>query len=529
MQRRWMPALLALAGAGLVAEAGVLAFWPAGGVVEPDAVAAADYFTPAQRARAADYARPQLGIYIAQTLLGLAVLATLVARPPRVLRAAPAGTRRVLARVAVTAAGLTALLAVVALPLAAVSRQRGIDVGLVTRSWWGWAQDVALGTAIQAVLMALTAVALVAVMRRLPRWWGVPASGVVVAGAVVVLFLTPVVLDPLFNRFTPVRGAVRADVLRLADRAGVDVGEVYSVDASRRTTAANAYVAGFGSTKRVVIYDTLLENFPAEERRFVIAHELAHQRFDDVPRGLLYVLLVAPFGLLAVSVLTATFSRGPDLVRPGPGHLADARTLPALALALSLVVPVVTMVSNQLSRRVEARADTFALQITDAPRALVEFRRRSAVRNVSEPDPSPAQPVAAGHPPDAAAADRGRGGVATRRATLTRAPRAGPSTIARQRWAPPGPGRARGPAGRACSAARCELELGEACAQAAAHPAAVGDPGVRAARARPGRKRSGRNAPGSGYSSALRWTSHAHGTATVPAGGPGRRRTRAAR
>ncbi len=384
MQRRWVVALIALGALGLVAEVGVLLFLPRDGVVEPDAVSALDYFTPAQLARAEAFRGPQLPIYVAQTLLGFAVLALLVARPPRWLRTPG---RRVVLRVAGTAAALSLLLTAVGLPLGAVGRQRAIDVGLVTRSWLGWAQDVALGAAISAGLMALTAVVLIVLMRRLPRTWWLPASGVVIAGAVVVLFLTPVVLDPLFNRFTPVRGQDRADVLELAGRARVEVGEVFSVDASKRTTAANAYVAGFGATKRVVIYDTLLERFPRDERRFVVGHELAHQRYDDVPHGLLYVLLVAPAGLLAVAILTSAFSGGAGRVRAGPGELADARTLPALALALALVVPLVTMVSNQLSRRVEARADTFALQLTNKPQALVDFRRRSAVRNVAEPDP----------------------------------------------------------------------------------------------------------------------------------------------
>ena len=387
MQRRWVPAVIALAAALAVAEVGVLLFWPEGGVVRPDDVAASAYFTPAQISRAEDYRGGQVLLYLAGALLELAVLGLLVARPPRLLRE-QGGRRAVLRRVAAAAAALSLLLTLVGLPLAAVGRQRGIDVGLVTRSWIGWAQDVMLGAAIQAGLMALTALALVGLMRRVPRWWWLPASGVVVAGAAVVLYLTPVVLDPLFNRFTPLQGPVRTEVLALAERAGVDVGEVYVVDASRRTTGANAYVAGFGPTKRVVVYDNLLERFSSDELRLVLAHELAHQRYDDVPRGLLYVLLIAPFAMLAVAGLTAAFSPGRSPAGNGPGRLADARTLPALALSLSLVVPSVTAISNQLSRRVEARADTFALQLTDAPKSFIAFKRRATVRNVSEPDPS---------------------------------------------------------------------------------------------------------------------------------------------
>ena len=88
--------------------------------------------------------------------------------------------------------------------------------------------------------------------------------------------LAPVVLDPVFNDFTPLpEGETRSDVLELARAAGVKVGEVYSVDASRRTTAANAYVAGLGPTKRVVLFDTLLDRYSRDEIRVVVAHELA--------------------------------------------------------------------------------------------------------------------------------------------------------------------------------------------------------------------------------------------------------------
>ncbi len=361
----------------MLAELGVVLFWPREGVVEPAPVQAEAFFSPAQLARAQDFRGPQLALFLAATGVQLGVLAWLAARPPRRLTALARG-RRPLLRVAAGAAALSVLVLAVTLPISAVSRQRGIDVGLVTRSWPGWAWDVALSAVIDAAVLAATAVALVALIRRLPRWWWAPASLVVVAGSAALLYVGPVVLDPLFNRFTPLQGQARADVLDLARRSGVEVGEVLVMDASRRTTAANAYVAGLGRTKRVVVYDTLLE-FPRAEQRLVLAHELAHQHYRDVPRGLLYVLLVAPAGLFAVAVLTRALDPR--------GVPADARTLPALALAVSVVLLGMTAVSNQLSRRVEARADTYALQLTGEAREFAAFQRRIALRNVSTPDP----------------------------------------------------------------------------------------------------------------------------------------------
>ena len=123
--------------------------------------------------------------------------------------------------------------------------------------------------------------------RRYPRRWWLPAvGGLGRCSAPLLAALAPVVLDPMFNDFTPLpEGETRSDVLDLARAAGVKVGEVYSVDASRRTTAANAYVAGLGPTKRVVLFDTLLDRYSRDEIRVVVAHELGHVRHRDVPRG----------------------------------------------------------------------------------------------------------------------------------------------------------------------------------------------------------------------------------------------------
>src|SRR4030095_463719 len=104
---------------------------------------------------------------------------------------------------------------------------------------------------------------------------------------------------PLYTPLAP--GDARSDVLDLARKAGVDVGEVYEIDASRRTTAANAYVTGVGHTKRVVLYDTLLKEVTPAETRLVIAHELGHVHYKDVPKGLLWLALVAPFGMFVIA------------------------------------------------------------------------------------------------------------------------------------------------------------------------------------------------------------------------------------
>jgi STE24 endopeptidase len=153
------------------------------------------------------------------------------------------------------------------------------------------------------------------------------------------------------------------------------------VDASRRTTGINAYVGGLGPTKRVVLYDNLLEGLDRGERRSVIAHELGHAERGDVPRGLLWLALVTPLALLGASQLAAALSRR------HPDRLGEPAALPALALALAVVSFAIGVVGNQLSRRVEARADTRALELTDDSEALVRLQRELALANVSDPSP----------------------------------------------------------------------------------------------------------------------------------------------
>jgi STE24 endopeptidase len=365
----------------VVAEAAVLLLRPKERFpvqhVEPRA-----YFSDAELERATTFRSGQLWLYGARTALELAVLVAAV-------RLAPRDGRRPVLTGAATAAAITLTTTVVALPVRAASRERAKRVGLVTQSWGGWAVDVAKGAGIGGAMSGAGGALLVVGLRRFGRDWWAPGAAAVAGFALIFTYLGPVVLDPVFNKFTPLpAGATRDDVLDLARRAGVSVGEVYSVDASRRTTAANAYVTGIGHTKRVVLYDTLLKDFTPAETRLVVAHELGHVRHRDVPHGLLWLALVAPFGTLAIARLSERIAR--------PGTTA----VPAVALSLAIVAPALTTISNQLSRAVERRADAFALHLTGEPDAMVAFERRITIQNVGDPDPPRWQQIVLGtHPP----------------------------------------------------------------------------------------------------------------------------------
>jgi STE24 endopeptidase len=379
---------LPLAIAVVVVAAGAATFllWPRNGVIEPAAVDAKSYFTSQQLDRAEDFRGLQRWIGAGGLVVSTGALALLAWSPPR--RLLDRLGRRPILGAAAAAAGISLLLVVVDLPLSAWARQRSLDVGLSTQSWPDWFADVAKSAGIGAAFAAAGGALAIGLVRRFPRHWWAPAAVVVTAFGAITIWLFPVVIDPVFNDFKKLPpGQERSDVLELARKAGVKVGQVYEVDASRRTTAVNAYVNGFGHSKRVVLYDNLLEDFPRDQVNSVVAHELGHQKHDDLLRGLAWLALVAPAGTFAAQRLAEAFGRRTGL--GDPGTRVGPAALPAIALAITLVTFGLGTASNVLSREVEASADSFALRLTHDPDAFIQFERGLAIRNVTDPDPPP--------------------------------------------------------------------------------------------------------------------------------------------
>jgi STE24 endopeptidase len=382
MRRSRLPLAIVVA----VAAAGAATFLlrPRSGLIEPAAVEVQGYFTALQLERAEDYRGLQRVLGVGGLVVGTGTLALVAWRPPR--RLFDRLARRPILGGAAAGAGISLLLVLVEFPLSAWRHDRAVDVGLSTQTWIDWVSDVAKSAGIDAAFAAAGGALALVLVRRFRRNWWAPAAAVIVAFGVVTIWLFPVVIDPIFNDFEKLPpGPTRSDVLELADRADVDVGEVYRVDASRRTTAVNAYVGGLGNSKRVVLYDNLISGFPRDEVRLVVAHELGHQKHNDLIRGLAWLALVAPAGTFLAQRLAEAFARreglGDPAVKPGPV------VLPAIALAIGLVAFGMGAASNLLSRQVEGRADAYSLSLTRDPAAFVQLERRLAIRNVSDPDP----------------------------------------------------------------------------------------------------------------------------------------------
>jgi STE24 endopeptidase len=367
----------------IVAEAAVWLLRPREGTVEGPKAPERAYFSEAQIKKARSYSGGQRDLMLAGIAVEGGLLVLLVAgRPASVRRLLERAGERPLRGSALVGAGLSLGLAAATLPLAYAAHERAVDAGLSTQGVGAWLGDVAKSSLIGAALAAVGAALAIALIRRLGGRWWIAATAAVIVFEVVFAYLAPVVLAPVFNKFTPLEaGPLRTQVIELGRRAGVDIGEVYRVDASRRSTALNAYVDGIGSSKRVVLYDNLIGAARRPELRSVVAHELGHVHGRDVPRGMLWVALTAPLAMLFVAGATRALARRRGIDPRSPA------VLPVLALVLGVTVFVANVIGNQLSRRVEARADTFAMQLTDDPRALISVQRQLAERNLADPDP----------------------------------------------------------------------------------------------------------------------------------------------
>jgi STE24 endopeptidase len=282
---------------------------------------------------------------------------------------------------------LTVVGALAVLPLRARSESVLRDYGLSTQTWATWSLDLLKGLLITSVVIGLVLVLLVGLARSAPRlWWALGAAataGVVVLGS----FGYPLVVEPVFNDFRPLpAGELRDDLLALADRDGVPVEQVLVADASRRTTALNAYVSGFGGSRRIVVYDTLLEQAPPREVELVVAHELGHAERRDVLVG---TLLGALGAAAAVCALALVLSFPPLLRRAGASGPGDPRVVPLVLLLIAVTTLLTAPVSNLVSRKVEARADLHALALTGDVQTFVDTQRRLALTNLSDLDPHP--------------------------------------------------------------------------------------------------------------------------------------------
>lgn len=363
-------------------------------------------FTTEEVARAGRYHRPLYLALLLDAALAAGVLAALAwsAAGDR-LFAAVASLPPVAAAAAYAALVVTCS-SVVRTPLAFWRgwwRER--RWGFSTQSAGGWLADHGKGLAVSIVLSAGAWAAAVALARAFPGRWALPAGAALALAVLLLSFVAPVVLEPLFNRFGPLEDeALAADLRRLSEQAGVPVRDVLVADASRRTTKVNAYVSGLGGTRRVVLFDTLLDAADPGAVRVVVAHELGHRRERHVAK---LTLLAMAGAAGAVALLWAVLGT----------RVADPRTLPEALLLLMALELAALPAGSWLSRRLERVADRCSLDLTEDPAAFARAHTGLARRNLSDLDPPrPAYVLLFSHPTPPERLALGRGWEKARRA-----------------------------------------------------------------------------------------------------------------
>ncbi|HEX6207030.1 MAG TPA: M48 family metallopeptidase [Actinomycetota bacterium] len=367
------------------AAVALLLLWWASGL-DRSPVPADRFFSQAEIARAGAYRTPLYAATALRLTLDLGLLAVLAFTPAGAWLGRLRGSRWI--RGAALAIGAIVLLRfLVRLPISFwAGYVHEHSWGFSTQTVWGWLGDAGRSVGLALAVSTPAYVGAVWAARRWPRRW--PALLVPATAALILLgsFVWPVVVEPLFNRFEPLRRPAAERFEALAHRAGVPVDAVLVADASRRTRKENAYVSGFGGTKRLVLYDTLLRSVSPEEAEVVVAHELGHRRRGHVLRGTLVGAVAGAGAILLIALLARTRwlrraggATGPD----------DPRMLPALLLGISLLSLAALPPSNLLSRSFEEEADRIALALTRDRQAYEAAHRGLALRNLSDLDPGP--------------------------------------------------------------------------------------------------------------------------------------------
>jgi STE24 endopeptidase len=364
-------------------------------VPRPPAADPLDAFTEDEVQGCVAYAKPRQRWALVGYATDLALLAVLaLSGPGQALVRWAAGLAGSWAPGRAVLAILTvqAVRAAVGLPYSLRAYRQDARAGLATQRLGGFLRDWAKGRGVGLVLTLVPLTALILGARWEPPGWPWVAAAAAVLLVLTLATIGPVLIEPLFNRFTPLDpGPLRTRLLELAATMEVPVRDVLVADASRRTTRVNAYVSGLGRTRRVVVYDTLLaaagpaSTGGADEVALVAAHELAHVRHRDVLWG-----TVGAAALAAVSVLAAValFDLEPvqrALAVEGLGDPLAAAGLLLLGAAGGLAV---APVASAISRWAEARADWVSLEVTRDPATAVAVERRLALENRADLRPS---------------------------------------------------------------------------------------------------------------------------------------------
>jgi STE24 endopeptidase len=249
----------------------------------------------------------------------------------------------------------------------------------------GWISDQLKGALLSAIIGAPLLIGVFALLRCAPQTWWVWGAAGYASFSILLTALAPILFMPIFYRFKPLGddyAELEEKLLHLSKKAGTHVRGVFTFDMSRRTPAANAALTGLGRSRRIILGDTLLENFSEDEIETVLAHELAHHVHRDIPLG---IAIQVPLTFLFFYLIHLMLRWAVGEL--GLNGIADPASLPFLGLVFSGLGLITMPLFNAWSRWREHMADTYALEMTKKPKAFASAMTRLANQNLVEADP----------------------------------------------------------------------------------------------------------------------------------------------
>jgi STE24 endopeptidase len=280
--------------------------------------------------------------------------------------------------------------ALLALPFGAMGFELQRAWGMTERPWGDWLRDRALSFALNTFIWGSVFGGLYLLIRYFPRTWWLGATLFGLVFGIGYAIVQPLVIAPLFNTFTPLRDTewknLEKSVRALTDKAGIEVNEILVMNASRQGFHSNAYFAGFGPTRRIVLYDNLLKQNEPDEIESVLAHEIGHWQYDHIVKGIALAVPAVLLALYALSwILRWSVNRRP-LLLTSP---ADPAGIPLVLILYSLGTWLAMPVENAVSRHFESQANQAALDLAEKPKAFINVEKNMAKKNLSNVAPTP--------------------------------------------------------------------------------------------------------------------------------------------
>jgi STE24 endopeptidase len=253
-------------------------------------------------------------------------------------------------------------------------------------TWW---LDRAKGLALSLVLGFPLLLLILKLVEWTGAWWWLWAFGLVLGFQLLMVVLAPIVIMPLFNKFTPLpEGDLRNRLLKLGERTGFHSRSIQVMDGSKRSKHSNAFFTGFGKLRKIVLFDTLIAHLQEQELEAVLAHEIGHYKKRHIPK----MLAGSALGLLAAFFVIAQLAQQPWFYRafgfaPQPGSMAPALLL--FTLLSGLFTFWFSPLMNMVSRRFEYQADAYARETMGGPAPLIAALRKLNEKNLSNLTPHP--------------------------------------------------------------------------------------------------------------------------------------------